>query len=437
MTWGVQESFGGTIDSTGIYTAPRDAEGTFHVVAISQADPTARGMAAAVVPVPQVAISPAAVTLPPGSAQIFTVTVSGLTHTEVTWRVSESTGGLINGAGFYTAPGAEGLYHVVATSAEGATITATVTISVTTSAVSFTPTGSLQRARGFHTATLLANGKVLVAGGANRGSDKLCPGGISSAELYDPAAGLFASTGVLTTARFAHTATLLKDGKVLVTGGFGDAFDCSDLGLPAEKTAEIYDPVAGFFKKTGSMASPRGWHTATLLTDGRVLVAGGNSEAGGVASATAELYDPGTGAFTSTGSMTVARLKHTATLLKNGKVLIVGGASGNPPNLTTTAEFYDPATGTFAATGSMATSREEQTATLLTDGNVLIAGGETPMGSTGLQATATAELYDVAQGSFSAARTMIASRNAHTATLLPNGVVLRAGGGTDSSTAEL
>jgi large repetitive protein len=135
--------------------------------------------------------------------------------------------------------------------------------------------------------------------------------------------------------------------------------------------------------------------------------------------------------------MTVARLKHTATLLKNGKVLIVGGASGNPPNLTTTAEFYDPATGTFAATGSMATSREEQTATLLTDGNVLIAGGETPMGSTGLQATATAELYDVAQGSFSAARTMIASRNAHTATLLPNGVVLRAGGGTDSSTAEL
>jgi hypothetical protein len=219
VTWGVQESFGGTIDSTGIYTAPRDAEGTFHVVAISQADPTARGMAAAVVPVPQVAISPAAVTLPPGSAQIFTVTVSGLTHTEVTWRVSESTGGLINGAGFYTAPGAEGLYHVVATSAEGATITATVTISVTTSAVSFTPTGSLQRARGFHTATLLANGKVLVAGGANRGSDKLCPGGISSAELYDPAAGLFASTGVLTTARFAHTATLLKDGKVLVTGG--------------------------------------------------------------------------------------------------------------------------------------------------------------------------------------------------------------------------
>jgi len=438
VTWSVLENFGGTIDGTGLYSAPRDSEGTFHVVATSQADPTARGMAAAVVPVPQVTISPAAITMPPNGAQNFTVTLSGLAHTEVTWSIRESTGGLINGAGFYTAPGAVGFYHVVATSVEDAAITATVTISVTSSAVSFTPTGSLQRARGFHTATLLMNGKVLVAGGANRGSDKLCPGGITSAELYDPATGLFASTGVLTRARFAHTATLLQDGKVLVIGGFGDAFDCSDLGLPAEKTAELYDPVTGFFKKTGSMGSPRGWHTATLLTDGRVLVTGGNSEAGSVASATAELYDPGTGAFTPTGSMTVARFQQTATLLKNGKVLIVGGASGDPPSPTATAELYDPATGTFAVTGSLMSARQEHTATLLADGKVLIAGGETHViSSSDLQATATAEVYDAAVGSFSPAGLMIISRNAHTATLLPNGATLITGGGLDSSTAEL
>ena len=121
-----------------------------------------------------------------------------------------------------------------------------------------------------------------MAGGANRGLDKLCLGGIVSAELYDPATGSFSSAGTLTTARFAHTATLLQDEKILLTGGFGNGFDCSDLGLPAERTAETYDPIAGTFKKTGSMASPRGWHTATLLPDGRVLITGGNSEAGAV-----------------------------------------------------------------------------------------------------------------------------------------------------------
>jgi hypothetical protein len=394
-------------------------------------------MAAAVVPVPQVTISPATVTLAPGGAQTFTVTVSGLAHGEVTWSVSEKTGGAINGAGFYTAPGTAGFYHVTATSVEDATITASVTISVTTSAVSFTPTGSLQKARGFQTATLLANGKVLVAGGANRGLDKLCLGGIVSAELYDPATGSFASAGTLTTARFAHTATLLQDEKILLTGGFGNGFDCSDLGLPAERTAETYDPIASTFKKTGSMASPRGWHTATLLPDGRVLITGGNSEAGAVASATAELYDPGTGAFTPTGSMTVARFKHTATLLSNGKVLIAGGDLANQPNPTATAELYDPKTGKFAATGSMSTSREEHTATLLMDGKVLIAGGETRVGSTDLQTTAAAEVYDAAAGSFSTVGPMIAARSAHTATLGPNGTVLIAGGGADSSTAEL
>jgi hypothetical protein len=280
---------------------------------------------------------------------------------------------------------------------------------------------------------------VLVAGGANRASDPICIGGIVSAELYDPAAGSFAPAGALTAARYAHTATLLPNGEVLVTGGFGSGFDCSDLGEPAQSSAELYDPAAGSFKKTGNMSHPRGGHTATLLMNGKVLVAGGGDQVGGgKGSASAELYDPSTGAFTQTGSMAVARFWHTATLLQNGKVLILGGAPANSSNPTSTAEVYDPATGSFTVTGSMTTAREEHTATLLADGKVLIVGGESPVtGSSNLQATSSAEVYDPTSGLFSTTGSMTETRSSHTATLLSDGTVLIAGGGDDNSTAEL
>jgi hypothetical protein len=439
VTWSVQEPVGGMIDSTGLYTAPKNTSGTFHVVATSQANSTAQGIAAVAVQLSQVMISPAEVVLAPGGTQIFTAPVAGFADTRVTWTVRETGGGLINGAGFYTAPRADGFYHVIATSVEDTTVSASAIISVTTSSVSFFPTGSLHQARGFHTATLLNDGTVLVVGGANKTSDPQCIGGIVSVELYDANAAGSTLTGSLKAPRYAHTATLLKNGNVLVVGGFGNTSDCQGVGAQAQNTAELYDPGKNAFSMTGNMSFPRGGHTATPLTDGRVLVAGGGDQgAGGKGSAGAELYDPDTGAFTQTGSMTVARFRHTATLLQDGRVLIVGGVPADSSVPTSTAELYDPATGAFTATGGMTTAREQHTATLLDNGKVLITGGQSPViGSSSLQLTATVEVYDPSAGSFAPTEAMTEARNSHTATLLMDGTVLIAGGGNNSSTAEL
>lgn len=439
VTWSVQESIGGTVDSMGVYTAPRDATGTFHIVATSQADPKVSGMGQAIVPVPQVAVSPAAITLGPSATHIFAAEVTGLATVNVTWSVRETTGGQINGSGFYSAPNASGFYHVTATSLEDSTVAGSSTVSVTNSTALFSPAGSLQQGRGFHSATLLNNGKVLVAGGGNRATDHHCIGGIASAELYDPASSSSANTGPMNRQRYAHAAVLLQDGKVFVSGGFGDTSNCMDEGVQPENTAELYDPASGSFTRTGDMTQPRGGHTATLLANGSVLVAGGGSQAGGgTALSAAELYDPKTGSFTSTGNMTLARFQHTATLLENGKVLIAGGLlNGLSETPTASAEVYDPATGRFTATGNMAIPREEHTATLLGDGRVLVAGGRSAQRGSSLRDTASAEVYDPSTGTFSSVGAMIEPRSGHTAARLPNGNVLIAGGGDDNSTAEL
>jgi hypothetical protein len=437
VTWSVQENGGGTIDSTGLYTAPQGADGTFHVVATSQANSAAQGIAAVTVQQAQLTISPAAITLAPGGVLTFTASVAGFPNANVTWTVQETGGGVINGAGFYTAPGAVGFYHVVATSVEGTTLTASSTVTVTTSSSGFTPTGSLKEARGLHTATLLPDNKVLVAYGSNRNTN--CYLGLSSIEVYDAGTGTFTEiVGEDGVGIFGHTATLLPNEQVLLAGGFvDDAWDC--LGSYSSNGTSLYDPVTGVFSQPGNMTTARGGHTATLLMNGKVLVAGGaDQDPGGTGSASAELYDPSTGAFTQTGSMAVARFRHTATLLQNGKVLITGGTSLDSSNPTATAEVYDPATGTFTVTGGMTTAREEHTATLLADGKVLIVGGEGPVtGSSELQATATVEVYDPSTGLFSTTGSMTAARSLHTATLLPSGKVLVAGGGDDNSTAEV
>jgi Bacterial Ig-like domain (group 2) len=442
VTWSLEQGGLGTIDSTGLYTAPRNASGgPFHVVATSQAIPSAKGSAAVTVLVPQVTIAPATVTLAPGGTQTFTATVKGLVNTNVTWTVQEAGGGSVSNAGFYNAPQATGFYHVVATSVADATFSGSATISVTTSTGRFTPTGSMQNGRGFHTGTLLASGRVLVAGGATRAPDPICIGGIASTEVYDPAADSFTTTGSMTSPRYAHTATSLLNGKVLVTGGFASTIDCIDLGEPAENTAELYDLSNGSFHATGSMVAGRGGHTSTLLINGKVLVAGGGDQGGGgfpfygTGSKTAELYDPGTGVFTSTGGMATARLGHTATLLPNGKVLIVGGVPTSLSQPTVAAEIYDPGTGTFTQTWSMGTARAGHTATPLQNGKVLITGGYTDFTNGVFNASSAAELYDPVTSSFSVTGTMGAARFSHTATLLPNGTVLVAGG--KNSTAEV
>jgi len=397
------------------------------------------GVATVTVEPSQLTISPATVTLAPGGTVTFSVVVAGLANTSVTWTIQETGGGTVNGVGVYVAPNSQGFYHVIATSVADPTVSASATISVTTASVAFAPTGSLQKARGFHTATLLNDGRVLVAGGANKAYDPQCIGGIVSAELYDAYASASALTGSLTAPRYAHTATLLPNGMVLVAGGFGDTSDCQGVGVQAQNTAELFNPDKGSFSMTGNMSFPRGGHTATLLMDGKVLVAGGGDQGvAGTGSASAELYDPGAGTFSQTGSMAVARFRHTATLLPDGRVLIVGGVPADSAIPTSTAEIYDPATGSFTLTGAMNTAREEHTATLIAGGKVLIVGGEGPvMGSSGLQLTATAEVYDPSTMSFAPTGSMAEARNSHTATLLMDGTVLVAGGGNNSPTAEL
>ena len=438
VTWSVEESSGGMIDSAGLYTPPQNGAGSFHVIATSQANSAVAGAAAVTVPMAQITIDPVTATLRPDGTRTFAATVSGLTNTAVNFTIQQSAGGLINSAGLYTAPAAAGFYQVVATSVDETTLTASATVTVTTSSGGFTPTGNLHEARGLHTATLLPNNKVLVAYGSNSSSYTEAAGyvGLSSIEVYDAGAGTFTEIyGDDGLGIYGHTATLLQNGTVLLTGGFINDF--WDYGPSTSSNgAGLYDSATGVLSGTGNMTASRGGHTATLLAEGKVLIAGGaDTDPTGTGLASAELYDPGTGTFTQTGSMAVGRYLHTATLLQSGKVLIVGGALTSTSDPVATAEVYDPATGIFTMTGAMKTAREQHTATLLADGRVLILGGTTSAGVG--DPTATAEVYDPSTGSFSVTGSMAEARTYHTATLLPSGKVLVAGGGDENSTAEV
>ena len=303
----------------------------------------------------------------------------------------------------------------------------------------WTITSSLATVRGDHTSTQLANGQVLLIGGADT-SLKL----IANSELYIPNTGWVAADSLLE-GRSYHTSTLLLDGTtVLAVGGGGNA-------SPNLASSELYDSIhdkggnKGTWKATGSLNEGRNTHTATLLTNGtnatngKVLVVGGfggvvNAGPGVVASvgkplASAELYDPNHGTWTTTGSLHTGRYEHTATLLTNGKILVIGGFDSNDTALGT-AELYDPLIGTWTVIGNLNTARAGHTATLLGTGKVLVMGGET---SRGVETKST-ELFDPATGISIATADLNAKRDAFTATLLTNGKVLVAAG-TDETSA--
>jgi hypothetical protein len=246
----------------------------------------------------------------------------------------------------------------------------------------FTPTGQMNRARSDHTATRLRSGEVLVAGGSD-----------NTAEIYDPSTGLFSPPVNMLASHVLHTAALLLDGTVLIAGGDGP-------------TAEVYDPSSGSFRRVGDLIDTRQAHTAVLLPDGTVLLTGGGYwfPLGGdyyfpagppylVPLKSAELFDPTAGSFSFIGNMNFEREFHTAALLQDGRVLIAGGAIVVDPALyvTNSAELYDPtAPGPFVPTGDMAFPREGHTATSLLDGTVLVAGGSDSFGTP----LSSAEIYD-------------------------------------------
>jgi hypothetical protein len=330
----------------------------------------------------------------------------------------------------------------------------------------WTPTDSLAGPRRDHTATLLPDGKVLIVGwftdevevydpatdtfglagytifGHGQGSSAtllpdgtvLIVGGDSGsslsqqAEILDPTTMTFSPTvGVINAIHHYHTSTLLHDGTVLIAAG---QFYYPE-GPQSIATAEIYDPTTGLFSLTGSLHIDRSQPTATLLSDGRVLVVGGTQTTTpgyGIMLDTAEIYDPGTGSFTLTGSLSEPQIGHTATTLASGEILIVGRGF---------AETYDPITASFTSEGLTLEPRWAHTATTLPDGKVLLAGGVVEVGPV---TTNSAEIFDPVTLSFVLASSMNVNRQQHTATLLPDGRVLVVGGydgAANTDTAEL
>ncbi|XYH96299.1 Kelch repeat-containing protein [Sorangium sp. So ce1128] len=270
------------------------------------------------------------------------------------------------------------------------------------------PAAPMSEPRGAHEATLLADGRVLVTGGGGPLGTAL-----DTAELYDPTTDTWTPAAPMTSARAVHTATVLADGRVLVAGG------------AAAATAEIYDPATGGWSPTPAMAIARTDHRATRLLDGRVLVTGGRTAAINDSSSV-EIYDPTTGAWTPGPSMLRAQWGHTATLLEDGDVLVVGwGVS---------TEVYDPDANAWTLAGSLSVPRDRPTATRLCDGRVVVSGDGS---NENLEAGQPVEVYDPSTRTFSSGPVNDVGRRASTATLLPDGKVLFVGGTSRHPGAEI
>jgi len=282
---------------------------------------------------------------------------------------------------------------------------------------------------------LLADGRVLAVGGTS-----ILFTSMSDTALYDPATGTWSAGAPLGTARRMHTLTVLADGRVLATGGTTGGQSFPALGMAS---TELYDPATGTWTATGALTEPRCGHAASLLPDGRVLVSGGEharTSRSSLSLTTAELYDPATGTWTATGAMNDARWHHQSVVLDDGRVLAIGGLVSN--GYATTAglalcELYDPATGTWSAADTMAAPRFAHQAVRLLDGTVLVTGGGAPRLSDDAKydpySFATTERYDPVTGQWRPDTSLPWGRSYHRAVLLPSGDCLVVAGTDDAS----
>ncbi|HYG66749.1 MAG TPA: kelch repeat-containing protein [Anaeromyxobacteraceae bacterium] len=397
VTFAVEEAGGGTVFPSGEYVAP-GAPGTFHVVARLAADPARAARA--------------------------TIHVTGYAGVFERTR----TDPVVAQTGHAAALLAD--RSILLVGGPGPDLTAAQRYDPR--ADRFEAAGRISTKRARPAVAALADGRVLVTGGETSGSFSVSA--VSrTAELFEPFAGPFELlAGELTLPRAHHTATELDDGDVLVVGGSASL----DGTVPATATAERWDRATRTFAATGSLGAARQDHTATRLPDGRVLVLGGRAatcRTGGVcgaAIASAEIWDPETGTFEPLGALATPRYGHTATLLPDGRLLVAGGwfTSGNGVSEEVgTYELFDPATGAAELAGDMRFARALHTATLLHDGRVLVAGG-----GVALVATDRTELFDPAGPGVAEGPALSSPRMSHTATLLPDGRVLVVGG-TDAS----
>lgn len=276
--------------------------------------------------------------------------------------------------------------------------------------------GTMTTIRAAHSATLLPSGHVFFAGGCTAQSCERSELS-SSTELYDPASGAFSRGPQMSSDRVGgHSATLLRDGQVLIVGGWA---------LQPTASAELYDPVSNRLTSVGRLATPRADASATLLDNGQVLIAGGYT--GSERLSSAELYNPVTRSFTTTGSMSTPRAVHAAVPLKDGRVLIIGGERTRG-SVMATAELYDPSTASFSPAGEMSVVRYKHAAVTLADGRVLVIGGSDARDGFGRYDSA--EIWDPRTGVFSSSGRMHSRRYkiSGSAVRLGNGSVLVSGG---------
>ncbi len=276
-------------------------------------------------------------------------------------------------------------------------------------------TGSMRMARAYYAATLLPNGSVLVAGGC---TDASCSAGTPTAEIYNPKNGQWRSAGKMSTLRYFFAATSLPNGNILVEGGCNKG-NCGTVS----KTAELFNPSTRTWALTGSLQTGRDYHTATLLSSGKVLVSGGYTVQG--ASNSVEMYDPATSTWSPMAAMNYGRALHSASALADGRAIVAGGLVGYLPSDLT--EVYDPATNNWSIAGNLNTKRAGQTAVLLPSGAAMVMGGYTYVRPSYFEIS-SCELFNPVSGSWTFTADMTAARDHHATVLFANGQVLVAGG---------